>query len=273
MIYYYKNAFHADSISLDIRGPIFRFGVGFFETIFYNGSIVCHLQTHVRRITGSLEFYKIPYELADFDELIPDVVKRNGLTEENARINIYYPVETDASPATPLITAYPYTLNREKIYRLDVSPYHHDSHLCAHKSMNYMHYYLARRATMQRGFDDALLVDKAGMVRETTTASVLFRDGNKFITPKTDNQFPSIALEIAASVLTLRMVGQVSPEPAIGVSEAGFGESCPTSLDQYRYAYMLNSLIGMKPIGQIGEMKFDIDSKSCEGVSQRVLFP
>jgi len=139
--------------------------------------------------------------------------------------------------------------------------------------MNYMHYYLAKRAAVQNGFDDAVLIDKSGMVREATTASILFSNGDGFVTPKTDNQFPSIALEIAKSVLTLRMVGQVSPGSAKNMSEAGFGETCPTSMDQYRYAYVLNSLIGMKPISQIGESKFQIDAETCERVSQKVLSP
>jgi len=83
VIYYYKNAFDADGISLDLRSPVFRYGVGFFETIFYNGSTACHLQAHIKRITGSLELYRMPFELVDFDGLIADVVKKNGLTEEN----------------------------------------------------------------------------------------------------------------------------------------------------------------------------------------------
>ncbi|MCK4655856.1 MAG: aminotransferase class IV, partial [candidate division Zixibacteria bacterium] len=109
MIYYYKNSYVSDRISLDVRSPAFKFGVGFFETVFYNGKIICHLDAHVSRILSSLKTYQIAYETIDFGQVIQEVLKQNELSDIYARINIYYPIEDESSPASPLIAAHPYS--------------------------------------------------------------------------------------------------------------------------------------------------------------------
>jgi len=257
--YFYRGEFHSDKISLDIQSPAFRFGAGFFETIFYNGERVCHLEAHIKRITRSLDHYELQYVTINFEETVLEVLRQNGLISSSARVNIYYTIAANPATATPLVVAYPYTPDQERSYRLDISPPHNDSHLSAHKSMNYMHCFLAKMAAEKRGYDDAILLDGDGMIREASTAALLFSDGSEFVTPEVKHPFPSVSLEIAKSILPIINVEQASPKPAI--------------LGKYRHAYMLNSLIGMRPVVQIGETDFEPDIEGCIEVTRRVLFP
>jgi 4-amino-4-deoxychorismate lyase len=197
--------------------------------------------------------------MADFETVILDVLRENQLHRICARINIYYAITSKASAATPLVAAYPYTPDTQRVYRLDNSSLRHDSHLCAHKSMNYMHYFITRTAAEKRGFDDAVLVDRDGAIREATTAALVFHDGERYFTPDVENPFPSVSLEIAKSILPISNVVQVPSKPAI--------------LGKYRHAYVLNSLIGMRPVIQIGETEFEPDEAGCTQVTRSVHFP
>ena len=254
MIYYYKNSYVTDRISLSVRSPAFRFGLGFFETIFYNGKIICHLEAHISRIQSSLKTYRIAYESIDFEQVSREVLKENELTDRCARINIYYPIEDESSQASPLIAAYPYSPEPERTFTLTISPYHHQSHLCAHKSMNYMHFYLAQQNAKQRGFDDALLTDRSGRVLETSAASLVFSDGENMFTPTCSDRLPGIALKVARTVLDIE-------ERDITTDD----------LREFKHSYILNSLIGMKPVVQIDDLAYAFDPATCSQVSKSVL--
>ncbi len=254
MIYYYKNSYVTDRISLDVRSPSFKFGLGFFETIFYNGEIICHIEAHISRILASLEAYQIAYESIDFEQVIREVLKQNELMDGYARINIYYPIEEESSPASPLIAAYPYSPEPDRKFSLAISPYHHQSHLCTHKTMNYMHFHLAQLGARRRGFDDALLTDRSSRVLETSTASLVFSDGANMFSPACSDRLPGIALKIARTVLD-------------------FSERDITTNDlpKFKHVYILNSLIGMKPVVKIDGLAYAPDPAICSQVSSNVL--
>ena len=254
MIYYYRGSYIRDKLALDIGGPAFRFGAGFFETLFYNGGTICHLDAHTARITESLETYQIPYETIDFAQVITRVLRQNKLTGRPSRINIYYLIETAPAPASPLIAARPCSVDENRTFRLSVSPRHHLSHLCAHKTTNYMHHYLALADARRREFDDALLTDRTGRVLETCTASLVFSDGTYLFTPAAEERLPGIALKIAGSVLSVS-------EIAIRLKD----------LPEFRHAYVLNSIIGMKPVILIDDVAYPADRGTCLPVTRRIL--
>lgn len=254
MIFFYRDTYQDRKVSLDVTSLAFRFGVGFFETLLYNGESICHLDSHIARMTGSLKAYDIDYATVDFGDVISEVIRLNDLSTETARVNICYLIEDESSPATPLIVAQPYEVEPDRTYSLKISPYRHVSHLCLHKTTNYMHYYLARRDAWKHGFDDALLTDENDHALETSTASLLFSDGKSFIAPESNGILPGIAIDIARRV--------------IGVSERPVPIE---SLDDFRYVYVLNSLIGMKPVALIDDTAFPIDTSTSNEITKHIL--
>jgi 4-amino-4-deoxychorismate lyase len=123
-----------------------------------------------------------------------------------------------------------------------------------HKTSNYMHYYLARRDARKHGFDDALLTDEIDHALETSTASLLFSDGKSFTAPDSNAILPGIAIDVARRV--------------IGVTERPVPIE---SLDDFRYVYVLNSLIGMKPVALIDDIAFPIDTSTSKEITKHIL--
>jgi len=256
MIYFYKNDFHEDHIRLNVQSAAFKFGFGFFETLFYNQKKVCHLEAHLTRLFSSLETFSVPYQRVDFESVIQEVLYQNGLLDDFARINIYYFLDSDTAASPPLIAALPYSPAPDKTYRLLISPNHLHSYLSSHKTMNYMYYYLERALALQKGFDDALITNNRGHVLEASTASLLFNDGIKFYSPASKYKLPGTSAAVARSVIDIR-------EEVISLD----------NLPSFKHVYILNSLIGMKPVIQIDDFKFEPDYKTCRLVSEKILFP
>lgn len=252
MIHYHNGKYTLKGVRLDPSAPAFRYGAGFFETIYYNGSDICHLDMHLDRILYSLRAYDVPYETVDFEEVIRQVINRNGLEGQAARVNIFYPIEADR--ATPVITAVQHEPKPYKAYRLCVCKDHHVSTLNGQKTTNYMFFHLAMRQARSRGFDDAALFDLQDNLLEATTGAIVLKKEGQFVSVDSPYRLPSTALAMARSVLDIVDV-------RIPLDD----------LPSFRHAYILNSIIGMRPVVAIGETAFVPDEDACQKVMKIVL--
>ena len=254
MIFYYKDEYVADGWLVSPDDLHVRFGVGFFETLYYSGQMIRYLDAHLERVFHSMEQFQIAYAKAPWEEVVAELLRRNGLEGGTAKVNIFYPVADFGQRAQPLIQVSPWQPESGRTYRLAVYPWHQTSYLSGHKSMNYMHNVLAKRHARQQGRDDALLADSAGQVLETSACALLFSDGTGFAAPKSDFILRSVSLARAAGALPIR-------HRAIRLAE----------LPEFRHAYVLNSLIGMRPVTSIGDTAYEPDEKSCELATLRIL--
>jgi len=254
MIFYYKGEYVADGWQVSPDDLHARFGVGFFETLYYSGQMIRHLDAHLERVFRSMDHFQIAYAKAPWEEIVAELLKRNGLAGETAKVNIFFPVADFNRRVQPLIQVNPWLPEPERTYRLCVYPRHHESYLSSHKSMNYMHNMLAKRHADQQGSDDALLTDPAGQVLETSACAILFSDGTGFVAPQSEHALESVALARAAGSLPIR-------RRSIHLAE----------LPEFRHAYVLNSLIGMRPVTRIGDTDYEPDEKNCELATLRIL--
>jgi len=252
MIHYYNNTYTLGPVSLDPAAPAFRYGAGFFETIYYNGQNICHLDQHLDRILHSLRSFGVDYETVNFEEVIEQVINRNGLAGQTARVNIFYPMETDG--ASPVITAIAHDPKPYKAYRLCVCKDHHVSTLNAHKTTSYMFFHLAMQQAKARGFDDAALFDLEDNLLEATTGALILKKEGSFVAVDSPYRLPSTALTIASQTLDIISVQLPLDE-----------------LASFRHAYILNSIIGMRPVVAIGETAFIPDDDACQAVMQAVI--
>lgn len=252
MIHYYKGKYSPEGVSLDPSQPAFRYGAGFFETIYYNGSKVCHLSKHLDRLMHSLRAYNIHYETVNFAPIIEQVLDRNSLTGKPARINIFYPMEEPQ--AHPAVVVMPHEPKPYKAHRLCLCKDHHVSTLNEQKTTSYMFFHLALRQARSRGFDDAALTDFDDNLLEATTGALLLAKNGGFYETDTPYKLPSTALDLARNLL------EIQAEPI------NFDD-----LQEYRHAYLLNSIIGMRPVVAIGETAFVPDEEACREVTKLVL--
>lgn len=252
MIHYAKGEYHQDTVPTDPTSSGFRHGTGFFETIAYNGRRLCHLDRHLDRIHHSLRSYGMEYEAVDFTAVIAGVLERNGLDDRFARVNITYLLEEDM--AHPVVTAAPFEPMPYKAYRLALCSDRHISPLNGHKTTSYMFFALAMRQAKAGGFDDAALFDFDDTLLESTTGAILLQKDGGFVKMDSPYRLASTALALAEDILDVS-ARRVTRD----------------DLASYRNAYLLNSLIGMRPIVAIGEVAFVPDEEPCRAVTQAVL--
>ncbi|MDD3312078.1 aminotransferase class IV [Pseudodesulfovibrio sp.] len=252
MIHYRNGEHHSGGVVLDPAQPAFRYGAGFFETLYHDGSRALHLEAHLDRLFHSLRDCDVAYEAVDFERVIGQVVERNGLAGRPARVNIFYPVE--GPTARPVVLAAPHEPRPDRMYRLCRCRDHHLSSLNAMKTTSYLFFHLALKRARARGFDDAALTDFDGNLLETTTGALLLAGEDGFVEMDTPYRLPSIALGLARTVLDAR--------PAVVNVD---------DLPRYSHAYVLNSLVGMRPVVAIGETAFVPDESACRRVTGLVL--
>lgn len=252
MIHYHMGQYNREGVTLDPAAPAFRYGAGFFETLCYNGTKICHLHRHLDRLLHSLRAYRVEHETIDFQEVIHQVINRNGLEGEFARVNIFYPIEEPT--AHPVILAAPFEQKPYKAYRLCICNDKHVSSLNAQKTTSYMFFHLALKQARARGFDDTALFDFENNMLEATTGAILLRKNGEYVELDSPYRLPSTALKLAGKELDI-------------VSDVVHFDDLP----KYRHAYLLNSLIGMRPIVAIGETAFVPDEESCRKVTELVL--
>jgi len=252
VIHYKDGGYSPKKVRLNPAGGAFRFGAGLFETIYYNGRELCHMDRHLDRLLHGLRTFGLTYTTVDFTEVAGQLLNRNGLEGEPARVDIIYPVEDGV--ASPVVLVKPVEPKPYKAFRLCLCEDRHVSDLGGHKTTNGMFPYLARRRATARGFDDAALFDMEDNILEATTGALVFKKQGHFVCVDSPYRLPSIALDLAGTVLDILPV-------RLPLNE----------LPLFRHAYLLNSLIGMRPVVAIGETAFVPDDQACDLVSSLVL--
>ncbi|WP_421901073.1 aminotransferase class IV [Maridesulfovibrio sp.] len=252
MIYFRNGELLEDEVRLDFAQPAFRTGYGFFETLCWNGSKICHLDLHLQRARKSLAEFNVAEESLDYETVIREVVKANGLENEFARVNIFFPVEQGLT--LPIVCAIPFEYVPHRSWTLRPNQHIFLTPLMAHKSTNRMDYLNAWKTAQADGFDDALLQDFAGNVLESSFASLLFRVGDAFFEPQTDFKLPGTAQIVAARHI-----------------EIDGAEINLSQIEQFDHAYALNSLGGMIPVTAIGEVIFEPDFILADELSSEIL--
>jgi 4-amino-4-deoxychorismate lyase len=252
MIYFRDGEFIEDAVSLDPAQPAFRTGYGFFETICWNGSRICHLDLHLERARKSLAQFGIEEESLDYGAVIREVLAANNLDNEFARVNIFFPVENGLT--LPMVCAVPFEYIPDRTWTLKPCPFVFLSSLMAHKSTNRMDYLNAWQDALGDGFNDALLQDFDGNVLESSFASLLFRKGDYFFEPQTAYKLPGTAQQVAARQIKIA-AAEIKLE----------------QIDKFDRVYALNSLGGMIPVTAIGDVEFEADFGLAQRISAAVL--
>lgn len=231
-----------------------------FETLLYNGRDICLLKIHVMRLKNSVAELGFSIEDTDYRGAIERVVQANGLQNAPARINIFCPVDAPPSPAgmaetplRPIITAMPYTQNLQRTFRLCLASTPAQHPWFAHKSMNYMFHWHEHRRAVKKGYDDAILFQQGHILHETTTAALLFSDGKSFCVPLGGDKLPSLALETARTVIPIR-------ECTVRAH----------TISHFSHVYVLNSLMGMRPVVEAMHHSFEPDETTCNLVTEAV---
>jgi branched-chain amino acid aminotransferase len=178
------------------------YGDAVFDTArVYEGNIF-KLDEHLERLFDSAKGLDIapPVDMITLKEIVVDTVKRNAISNGQIRIIITRGVgppgiDPALCPKPSLIVsalAVPPMLGRRGLRLLTSSirkksPISVDSKI---KSVDYIDNILAKIQAKAAGFDDAIMLDPAGCVAESTGANIFYVKKEKLFTPPT-----TVALE------------------------------------------------------------------------------
>ncbi|MBF0229650.1 MAG: aminodeoxychorismate synthase component I [Desulfamplus sp.] len=237
----------------------FQYGAGLFETMRCEKGKVLRLNNHLKRISLSwktLFKQNIPHiNSITWHSLIENLIKLNGLEDKTAAVKLIV--------AEPDFVA---VFTRQYIHRLESKsnknshrnntlgcnertdeldeptdgldlitfPEKRETPLAAHKSLNYLYYYLASLFAKQNGYDEALICNADGTVSETNTAAIIAVSvsEHEVIIPESDYTLPSITLD-AALKLFLNAGYKITKR-----------EIMPSELVLMQNVIVLNSLMG-----------------------------
>jgi len=110
---------------------------------------------------------------------------------------------------------------------------------------SYVNSYLARRQAETAGFDDAIMLDRAGNITEASAANAFFIRGDTVLTPRLNGDvFPGITrtviLELAAAA------GLTCLERDL----------VPSDLEDMEGAFLCSTLMEIRPVSSLGALSF-----------------
>ncbi len=193
----------ADTARIDPRDRGFTLGDGLFETVRVAGRLPRRFDRHIDRLWQGAEQLGIvpPLSPVDLHAAVVALCAAEGLEEAVVRITLSHgpaprgllpparPVPTlllSAGPVPPPLPPARLVVARDT-RRNEHSP------LSRIKSLNYLDNVLARREAARRGGDEAVLLNTAGRVAETSIANLfLVRDGRLFTPPVAEGALPGI---------------------------------------------------------------------------------
>jgi branched-chain amino acid aminotransferase len=192
-----------DEARIHVLTHTLHYGMGVFEGIRAyetdDGPGVFRLTDHMKRLANSAQIMMMPmpYSVEELIQAVKDTVASTGLDSCYIRPIAYYgygemglntlPCETDVAIACWPWGAYLGDDAATKGVRMKISSWQrHDHNIMPPASKttgNYVNSSLAKVEALKAGYDEAILLNRAGMVAECTGENIFVSRGGKLITP------------------------------------------------------------------------------------------
>ncbi|MFH0811426.1 MAG: aminotransferase class IV [Pseudomonadota bacterium] len=250
------NYYPASESSISVFDRGFLFGDGIFTTIRVENSVPLFLSHHIKRLRSSCHFFGIELVDPDFQGIIAQLLKRNGLRNARVKIiinrgvdfnNLIYNYQAK-SPTVAVI-----------MYPLDPSP-SHPIKLCIskelrgneviyhHKTTSYLQNLYYKTIARERGFDDCIILNWEKLVCETSTANLFVIVDQKIITPPQE-------LPLLNGIMRQLLLSQ----GAIGnylVMEDYLTENDLRKIDA---AFITSAILEICPVGGVEDRVFSVE--------------
>ena len=211
----------------------FSFGKGAFETIKVVNGEPLFLERHLKRLKNSLKFFEIEKEIDE--EKIYDYI--NNSEEKNFALKII------VSDENFILTSREDNYRKDnKGFSLKISDVKRNStqKIIYHKSLCNYENILEHRWAIENGYGSALFLNERDEVCETSFANIFFVRDNKIITP-----------EFSSGLLRGTMRDFLLENFEI-IEEKIYAKD----LDKFDECFISNSLMGVRNVTSIDEIKF-----------------
>ncbi|MCX5883443.1 MAG: aminodeoxychorismate synthase component I [Deltaproteobacteria bacterium] len=254
---------------LPVAGHGLQYGYGLFETIRAVNGRPCFLQDHVRRFEHSWKalFNTDPPDIT-WSDVFSQVLCANRLQDAVAAVKMMA-IKAEEPPgfigSHLVVMARVYTHRLEMLQadglRLLTYPELRQTPLAAHKTTNYLYYFLAGNWARESGGDEALILNPDGTVSETNTASLLLLSGKALIRPVSAHVLPGITSAKVCEIF----------------SQWGFAiiHRPLTTEDLHGADHVLatNALMGAVPVKSLDGKAMICATDICQRINSQMLWP
>lgn len=203
MVFLNGSVICVDDARLDFGDRGFTLGDGLFETIRVRAGRPTRLDAHLARLRAGAAILDLPVRSSDqaLGDAMVAVLAANGLPEGVLRLTVTRgPAPRGLlPPATPmptvLVTVGPLPPPGGPLTAVVAAGTRRNEHspLSRCKCLNYLDNVLARQEAARRGADEAILLNTAGRLAETTIANLfLVVEGRVVTPPVTDGALPGV---------------------------------------------------------------------------------
>lgn len=195
------------------------YGDGIFEGIRTYGGRVFKLDRHLERLYQSARMIslEVPLSRADFRDVILEVCRRNEVQEGYIRPIVTRgagtlgldPRRTEGPTVVVIATTLAplYQEKAEQGLRLITSKWRRNPPQALNpniKSLNYLNNILAMLEVIEKGMDEAVMLDMDGFVSEGSADNIFIYDGSTFISPPVETNLPGVTRETAIELIRER---------------------------------------------------------------------
>lgn len=167
----------------------FLYGDGIFETLKADRENIEFLGEHITRLEDSAQALNITVPDTDWNRIILELLKKNGLSEKTARVKIILTRGTEpglhlnkGDSPTLIITASEQKPEK-KPEKIGIYPEKRLDPVSKHKSLNYLYNLQAREWAKQNGFDEAVLLGSDGEILECAASNIFIERDKTIIKP------------------------------------------------------------------------------------------
>lgn len=243
------------------------YGEGVFETFRWRFSPPVFWKRHVERLKKGAAMLHIPFPGEDYLlACVEEAVSISGISDAYVKVcllscgsPVFYELPQSGSV---LVTVRQYREPCKTQVRVCVSPFYRasTSPVSGIKSINYLENVIARRSALFSGFDEAVFLNEKGEVTEASASNIFWLKEGMLFTPE-----PSCGL---LPGITRGITIESASELGIKVEEGRFDLDALLSSDG---AFLTNSLVGVMPVAQIGNVFLPSDSSRFEVVRGAVM--
>ena len=238
----------ASRAHVPVTDPGLQYGYGFFETIRVDRGRPHLLASHLQRFYQTWQsLFKAPVPDLTWESVFSQVLAANNLGDDVCVSKLMALAAVDSRQPHLVVTAAPYVHRLDQLGKpaLDLAVYPHprQTPLAAHKTLNYLYYFLAGRWARENDADEAVVLNADGTISETNTANLLIIRGNTVISPASPHVLAGVmeaaVLEILAEEGFSHIVRPLTPEAlfdadAVIVTNSLMGPVSVRSLDGRR---------------------------------------
>lgn len=242
----------SDALCISAYDRGLTLGHGLFETILCNKGAFALIRYHWKRLLTSADLLgiKISFDLSEMETMIKELLEANNFIDEKVAVRLTVTdgiyerglLSNGQQKPTVILTAarLPETQMQSMTATIVTTRRNEGSLSARIKSISYLDNIFAKKEAVDKGFDEAILLNSKSYVAEGSISNIFMVKNNTLYTPPVDDgALPGVTRHIIINKLNL---------DGIEIKEQHITVDMLLNADE---VFISNALMGVKPISKL----------------------